>query len=433
MITPEPNRHEALTSWDRRHLLHPASDFEVLATRGPLVVDRADGVHLWDIDGTRYLDAFSGLMNVNVGYGRDSIADRAAEQIRSLSYVPMFFARTSEPPIVLAHKLATLAPHLPVWHFTSGGSEANESAIKLARLYFHSTGRPEKTVIISRTGSYHGVTYGALSATSIDSYRTGFGDLPGGFDQIPSDDADALATAIERIGSSRVAAFLSEPIALPSGMWIPDDTYWQRIRTICDENNVLLIADEVVTGFGRTGTMFALEHWGVRADLMTIAKGLTSGYAPLGAIGMSGEIAEAITTSQRKLMHGLTATGHPTCCAIGLENIRILEAEDLLANARTLGTQLRDRLQPLVELDHVTAVHGIGLLTAITFVPHSTTPTHADVAETELFSRGVITRSYGDFLVFGPPLVANSDDIEVLANALTEAVTDQQVERSAAR
>jgi adenosylmethionine-8-amino-7-oxononanoate aminotransferase len=413
---------EQLAEADQAHLLHPLSRFATLAEAGPLIMASGTGIHLTDVDGRQYIDAFSGLMNVNAGYGRIELAEAARAQLALLAYSPTFFGRATAPTIELARRLAQLSPHHPVWHFTSGGSEANETALKLARLHFASRDLPEKRTIISRLGGYHGVTYGALSATAIPSYHSGFGNLPGEFTHIAPDSASALEEAILDLGPAKVAAFLMEPVSLPGGMWIPGQEYFDHVRAICDRYDVLFIVDEVVTGFGRTGRMFAIEHWNARPDMITIAKGITSGYAPLGAVGMRREIADVIKEGQAMLMHGVTASGHPAACAVALRNIRLIEEEGLAANAARAGGELQHRLTPLAELEGVHAVRNFGLLVAIDFVADGAPPTLADRAERQLFTDGVLARSYGGFLALGPPLTISEEETRQLADKVARAV-----------
>jgi len=408
---------------DRAHVLHPVSAFSQLRAHGPLIFDRGDGIRLWDVEGREYLDAFSGLMNVNVGYGRETFGDIAREQLSRLHFSPMFFGRAVAPAIELASALAEVLP-APVrrLHFTSSGSEANETAIKLARLYFHALGEPERTVVISRRNSYHGMTYAAMAATGIDSYHQGFGPVPPGFVHIAPDSAEALEAEILRQGPGRVAAFLAEPIALPAGVWVPGDDYWPAVRRICDKHGVLLICDEVVTGFGRTGALFASEHWGIAPDLLTMAKGLTSGYAPLGAVAMSDAVGDVIEQELPVLMHGFTSSGHAVSCAIALENLRILLDERLSERAAERGAALRARLREAIDDRHLREVRGLGLMTAVELRGEDGAVDLGARVIDPILARGVMVRPYGNAIVVGPPLVIDERDVEVIAHHVAGGV-----------
>ena len=273
---------------------------------------------------------------------------------------------------LLAEKLAAITPgRIDRFVFTVGGSDANETALKVARLYQARRGYPEKVVVLAREQSYHGMSMGGTSLTGSASYWDGIGPLLPGIEHLPQPDpadpdaAAAVAAAIERIGPERVGAFIAEPISNPAGVNVPHPSYWPAVREICDRHGILLIADEVITGFGRTGRMFACEHWGLEPDIIAISKGLTSGYQPLGAAGFTSEIIEAVGDQTEPFLHGFTAGGHPAACAVALANIEIIEDEELVANAERVGGLLRERLQALsAELGRRRGP-GLGLLCAI--------------------------------------------------------------------
>ena len=343
-----------------------------IAEDGPLVIERASGMTLTASDGREYIDALSGLYNVNVGWGRDELADVAAATMRRLGYASNFFGRTTQEALDLSETLARITPDgIDRFFFTTGGSDAIDTALKLIRHANVLAGQPEKMTVIARRDSYHGMTMGGTTATGVSALR-GVGPLLPGVVHIgqPGSYGDgATAADLERtileLGPENVAAFLGEPVALPPGLAIPPDDYWPAIREVCTRHDVRLIADEVITGFGRTGHMFASERWSIRPDVMTMAKGITSGYMPLGAVGISEEHYRQLAESGTILPHGFTAGGHPVACAVALANIAILEREDLVANAAAAGRHLAARLAELTAShDAILRSRGVGMLSA---------------------------------------------------------------------
>ena len=339
-----------LAELDRKHLIHPNLSGAV-SERCVLV--RGDGCRLWDADGTEYLDATGGLWLSQVGHGRRELAEAAARQIEQLEYFTSFWDFSNDKSIALAVRLAELAPNgLTHSFFTSGGSESNETAMKIARLYHYRRGEIERDWIIARRYGYHGVGYGSGTATGIDVFRSGFGSLLPHVEHVtppypyrtelfdgrdPTDFLiDELEQTIERIGPNRVAAMIGEPVMGAGGVIVPPDDYWPRVRELLSRHGILLIADEVVTGFGRTGAWFASNEMGLEPDLVSVAKGITSGYVPLGAVLMGDEIAELIGGGEG-FHHGFTYFGHPVACAVALENIDIIEREGLCEAARRIG------------------------------------------------------------------------------------------------
>jgi adenosylmethionine-8-amino-7-oxononanoate aminotransferase len=442
--------HE-LVDRDRTFLIHSLHD-----------AAEQDQAHVWtqgrgavliDADGREYLDALAGLWNVIVGHGREELARAAAEQMRQLAFASAYAGSTNRPAIALAARLAELTyGSIRHFFFTTGGAEANESAFKTARFYWKIAGKPTKHKIIARQFGYHGTTLAAMSATGIESYWTMFEPRVAGFLHIESpypyrfaprprsaDDrrtpgqmaADLLEEAIQREGADTVAAFIGEPVQGAGGTIVPPDDYWPRIRQICDRHQVLLIADEVITGFGRTGDWFALSRYGVEPDLLTFAKGITSGYFPLGGLGISDPIAAAINSAGNsdRWMHGFTASAHPVGCAVALANLNIIEREGLLGRAAELGRRLLAGLQTLSDLPHVGDVRGLGLLAAVELVADRRTkapfPAEAKAgprvhAETQ--RRGMFTRLRGDIYNLAPCFVTTPVQIDRMVEILGESI-----------
>jgi adenosylmethionine-8-amino-7-oxononanoate aminotransferase len=342
---------------DKKHsnfLLHPVTQLHELEETGPLTFVKGQDCKVWDIDGKEYIDATAGLWVVAVGHGRRVLAETAERQINKIAYAPTFFGMVSQPAIQFSEKLAEIAPgNLTRFHFTSGGAEANNSAMKIARHYWNLKGFENKTGIISRRNSYHGISIGTMSATGIPAYQNRFGPLAPGFYQIDGpycfrcpfereyphcelECAEALKKKIVELKEGNIATFIAEPVFGAGGVMVPPAEYFPRVQEICRKHNVLMIADEVITGFGRTGKMFAVEHWKIQPDLMTMAKGITRGYIPLGAVGLSQEIYNGIKKKDEWFMHGFTYSGHPVACIVGLENTQIIEREKLAERAEVM-------------------------------------------------------------------------------------------------
>ena len=344
----------------RHSVRHFLADFRKLdATypdEYPRVIVRAQGAHVWDADGRRLLDAGGHLGACQVGHGRREIGERIAAQVGELDFIALDSGLSHPKAVELAEVLAGLVPvDDPVFSFTNSGSESNELAFKIARAYHSRRGDESRTVVLSRDGSYHGSSFAAMSATGAPAFRDGYGPVVPDFRQVaqpspgrcglcaPAEGcslrcADALEQAIADIGPDRIAAVIAEPVAILQAVKVPHDGYWERVQSICREAGALLIVDEVVTGFGRTGRMFGAEHWDVRPDVMTMAKGITSGYVPLGAVAVSRAVEEAFS---EPLLHLNTYAGHPVACEAALANIEILQREQLPERAAVLEPVLR--------------------------------------------------------------------------------------------
>ena len=420
---------------------------EMAEKGGPPIFVGGQGCRVTDIEGNTYLDCMSGLWLKNVGYGRREIADAAYQQMLELTYMPA--GSTSVPTVKLAEKLAQITPgDLDRCFFTSGGSESVETALKIARAYQRRRGEAGRYRIISRRGSYHGATFGAMALGGMASMpRTDYEPLmPGAVHapqpnpyrcelggETPEECASRCANAVEDLikfyGDQTVAAVIAEPIASPPGVAVPGPNYWPMLRDICDRHGVLLIADEVITGFGRTGRMFACEHWGVTPDIMTVAKGITSGYIPMGAAIARKEIADAFVGSEdASFRHILTFGGHPVAAAAALRNIQIMEDEELPQNAEVVGAYLLDGLRELQTRHPIIGdVRGMGLMCGLELVKDRETkenfPSDVKLGDrlSDLFrERGLLLRG-GDAMNVVPPLCATRDDIDEIISVMDDS------------
>src|SRR5437867_6493963 len=376
---------EKIIKADLAHLIHPL--YHISDAKSPFVWVKGEGSTLWAADGREYIDGLAGLWNVTLGHARKELAQAAAKQMEQLAFASSYTGQTNIPSVQLAERLSERSyKSISHFFFASGGGEANDSAIKTARFFWISQDKPDKLKIISREHAYHGVTMGAMSATGIASYWPMFGGKLPGFIHIPSpypyryaggNPADELEKAILREGPDTVAAFIAEPVQGAGGLIVPQNDYFPRIREICDKYDVLLISDEVITGFGRTGKWFGLEHWNVQPDIMSFAKGITSGYLPLGGIGVADRIYKVMAEvpPERRWMHAFTYSAHPTCCAVALATLDILEREGLVEAAGHKGKRLLDGLKQLASLENVGDVRGLGLMCGVELVEGKTTKT----------------------------------------------------------
>lgn len=436
--------HTTLVEHDRKQL-HPLHHPKQHAD--PLVVERAEGVWLYTTDGRKMLDGMAGLWNVNIGYGNQELPDVAAAQMREVAYTSNFVGMTTPPATELAYRMAGMAhPTLNTTFFASGGSESNDSAFKTARYYWYRLGKKDKFKIIARRGAYHGITVAATAATGIPRYHTMFGPLVPGFLHIPAPNpyryegdqrpgesvgqaaARALEEAILREGPETVAGFIAEPIMGVGGVIIPPDDYFDAVRAVCDRYEVLLIADEVITGFGRTGKWFGQHLWNLRPDIMSFAKGITSGYLQLGGIQISDAIRDVIDNAPQEdvWMHGYTYSGHATACAVALKNLEIIERDQLLANSQLMGERLLAGFEKLKEFAIVGDVRGRGLLCGVEIVK-SKESREPDVAKAlEIYNgclqRGLRTRNVGNVLAFSPPLVINGEEVDTIVEILGSVI-----------
>ena len=420
------------------------------------VVERGEGAYLWDTNGRRYLDALSALFVVQAGYGRDEIADAADRQTRKLAYFPVWSYATP-PAIELADRLAALAPgDLNKVFFSTGGSESVETAWKVAKQYFKLTGKPNKTKVVSRAVAYHGTTHGALAITGVPGFQIPFAPLVPGAVKVPNTDfyrapeyvagdekafgrwaADQFEQAILAEGPDSVAAVFVEPVQNAGGCFPPPPGYFERLREICDTHDVLLVSDEVICAYGRLGTMFGAQKFGYQPDIITSAKGLTSGYSPLGAAIISDRIFEPFSKGTASFPHGYTFGGHPVSCAVALANLDVFESEDLLGNVLRNENAFRSTLERLLDLPIVGDVRGDGYFFGIEMVKDKATKATFDAQESErilrnfvsptLFERGLYCRAddRGDTVVqVAPPLISGQREFDEIESILRSVFTD---------
>ena len=426
-----------------------------MAEKGePRIFVEGSGCQVTDVEGRSYLDAMSGLWLKNVGYGRKEIADAAYEQMLQLTYMPA--GSTTLPTIKLSKKLADITPgDLSRCFFTSGGSESVETALKLARAYHKRQDEPGRYRFITRKYSYHGATFGAMTLggsplmprADYEPLMPGVVHVPqpnpyrceyGG--STPSECAERCAMAVEETikfyGPETVAAVIAEPVSTPTGAVVPGPEYWPMLRDICTRHGVLLIADEVITGFGRTGKMFACEHWGVTPDIMTVAKGITSGYIPMGAAIMRGQLANSFVGSERtSFRHVITFGGHPVAAAASLKNIEIMENEGLIENSAEMGKVLLEGLQEIKEKHPIVGdARGLGLLCALEIVKDRDTkehfPAEANLSERlkqKFIDNGLLLNA-GSFINIAPPLCISRGEVEDLVSGVERAIGDVEKE-----
>jgi adenosylmethionine-8-amino-7-oxononanoate aminotransferase len=435
-----------------RFVWHPMIDPKVSEATPPLVIERGDGVHVWDLDGNRYLDCTAGLWCVNVGHNHPAVKRAIVEQLDRLAYYSTFAGISNPPSIELSARITSLlAPErMGKVLFCSGGSDANETAYKLARQYWKLEGKGDKTKILSLRNGYHGVHFGGMSASGNPIWRRAYEPLLPGFIQVEgpylyrnpwTDDAERLgeicATLLEREIQHQhpdtVAALVAEPVQGAGGLIVPPANYWPLVRKICDKYDVLLIADEIVTGFGRTGEMFGCRLWGVAPDIMCFAKGINSAYVPLGATVFNERVAAAWRRDHplAAIMHGYTYSGHPLACAAALANLRVVEEERLNENARTVGAYFRERLHELLKYPRVGDVRGVGLMLGIEFVADRVTkeplaPNDPMLAKlgAGCRKRGVLIRVMGHRVILSPPLVFARENVDTAMDALHGALRD---------
>jgi putrescine aminotransferase len=443
----ESSEASRLYELDRTHWLHPQGDLDAPMGSVPqLIFASGQGATLTDIQGREYIDGMASLWNVNVGYGRTVLAEAAATQMKKLAFSSAYGGFGTAPTIELAAKLAELAPGaLEVTYFASGGAEANDTAYKIARLYWKLRGEPGRVNIVSRIRDYHGLTYGATSATGMANFWKGFEPLSPGFLHAPAPDpyrysgegsagagyVRALEQVVLDAGPQTVAAVVVEPVQGAGGVIVPPGDYFPLLRALCDKYGLLLIADEVITGFGRTGRWFGMENWNVNADLMIFAKGVTSGYLPLSGVMLTHAIHDTLKSVKGPFAHGFTYSGHPTACAVALRNLQIIEEESLVERAAENGAHLQRRLQELRSHEIVGDVRGLGLLGAVEFV--------RDRESKQLFdpSAGVARRVWlaaleggvifrplmGDVIATSPPFVISTREIDRLVEVLDGAIS----------
>ena len=434
-------------SQDAEHLIHPLHH-QGMHSNG-LVWVKGRGAILEDADGNEYLDGLAGLWNNTAGHGQQTLVDAATQQMSTLPYASGYTGSTNPRAIELAERLAEIMyPKINHFFFTSGGGESSDSNFKMARYYWKLKGKPEKIKVISRQWGYHGVTLAAMSATGISSYwpmfeprMPGFVHIPSPYPyryQAPSGESQGIAAANElekailREGPDSVAMFLAEPVQGAGGVIVPQEDYFPRIREICDQYEVLFVADEVITGFGRTGTMFGLQHWNVEPDMIQFAKGITSGYFPLGGIGISDEIYQTMTESETAWMHAYTYSSHPVGCSVVLAMLDLIEKEDFTTQARDKGARLLTNLKDtLGDHPNVGDVRGLGMMCAVEIVKDQSTGEEFDASEKigpkvhqAGVQRGLFSRVRGDVYCLAPPIITSEQQLDQIVDILNDSIKE---------
>jgi putrescine aminotransferase len=440
---------KALQELDKQNYMHPFTDSKALHEKGTRIVTGADGCYIFDSEGGKVLDGMAGLWCVNIGYGRDELADVAAAQMRQLPYYNSFFGTAHPPVIKLAAQLKKLAPdNISHVFFTGSGSESNDTNVRMVRHYWQAKGQPTKRTIISRHNAYHGSTMASMSLGGMKGMHDQGGIIDGvehimqphwyhealageTEDELGLRAAQALETKILELGAENVGAFIGEPVQGAGAVIVPPATYWPEIQRICKKYDLLLIADEVITGFGRTGNWFACETYGIEADLMPIAKGLSSGYMPIGGVLISERVAKVVIDGG-EFAHGYTYSGHPVAAAVASANVSIIENEGMVEQVRDVtGPYLQQRLAELLDHPLVGQVRGVGLMAAIELVQDKENHTNypkdlaiGGICRDYALANGLVMRAVGDSMIMCPPLVISKAEIDELMD-ITKRSLDQ--------
>jgi 4-aminobutyrate---pyruvate transaminase len=447
-LTAHPN---SIAARDIAYYFHPATNARRHEAIGPMVIERGQGVHVYDDQGKEYIEGLAGLWSVAVGFGEERLVAAAAAQMRQLPYYHSFSHKSHPSAIALAERLVRMAPgKMSKAHFTSSGSEANDLAIKMIWYYNNALGRPQKKKIISRQRAYHGVSIASASLTGLPAFQRDF-DLPlpmmhhvscpshwrfGAAGESEEAFASRLAKELDdkilAEGPDTVAAFFGEPLMGAGGVITPPRSYWEKIQAVCRRHDVLVVADEVITGFGRTGKMFGSQTYGIAPDMLVVSKALTSSYMPLSALIFSDAIYQALADNSAKIgvfAHGFTASGHPVATAVAVENLNIIEERDLVGNCAALAPQFQSRLREFVGHPYVGEARGIGLIGALELVadkaskaafekPGAVGARLAELCQEE----GLIIRAIGDIIAFCPPLVINSAEVDEMFDRFARAL-----------
>ena len=449
----EQHDTKSIQAADSAHFIHPFTDHGDLATRGSRVITRADNVYVWDSEGHKILDAMSGLWCVNAGYGRKELADAAYQQMMTLPFYNSFFNTTNVPAVQLATKLAALAPvvggrsfkHV---FFSSSGSESNDTNVRMVRRYWDLLGQPQRKVIISRMNAYHGSTMAGASLGGMSGMHAQ-GDLPIPnithigqpyfFENaLPGESQDAfgiraagwLEEKILELGADKVAAFIAEPVQGAGGVIIPPATYWPEIQRIVDKHGILMISDEVICAFGRLGHWFAYEKFGIRPDLITFAKGVTSGYIPLGGVMVGDRVAKVLIEQGGEFNHGYTYSGHPVACAVALANLDVMERENLVGRVKDdIGPYLAQRFEELKAHPLVGDAETCGYVGGLVLVKDKTRREMFDpdlavgmICRGHCFKNGLIMRAVGDRMIIAPPLTMTHAQIDEMVGLIRQCL-----------
>ncbi|KMO20756.1 aspartate aminotransferase family protein [Methylobacterium indicum] len=443
----------SLQARDVAYHFHPYTNARRHERVGPMIIERGEGIHVYDDQGRQYIEAMAGLWSVGVGFGEKRLVEAATRQMSRLPYYHTFTHKANEPAILLAEKLVQMSPDgLDHVFFTNSGSEANDTVVKLVWYYNNGRGRPEKKKFIARQGGYHGITIAAASLTGLPTNQRGF-DLPLPFvrhvtcphhyrNALPGETEEAFAdrlaaeleAAILEEGPETVAAFIGEPLMGAGGVLPPPRTYWEKVQAVCRRHDVLVVADEVINGFGRLGTLFACEHYGIRPDLMVVSKQITSSYQPLAAVLFSDAVYQGLadhTEALGNFGHGFTGSGHPVATAVALENLTIIEERGLVANAARSGARLQERLAPFADHPLVGEVRGVGLIAAVELVADKASKRKFDPpgrTAFHLFERaqehGLIVRAIQDTIAFCPPMIITEDEVDEVVSRFAQALED---------
>ena len=425
---------EMWQNMDGAHHLHPFTNPNDLLQKPPRIIESAQGVYLTDSDGNELLDMMAGLWCVNMGYGQQSLIDAVSKQVSQLPYYNAFFKTSTPPAAELSALLAEVTPaHMRHAFFTSSGSEANDTVLRLVWRYWDLMGKPEKRVVISRKNAYHGSTIAASSLGGMDEMHAVHVEQPNWFakrcelghdidrEEFGRQVAQSIADKIEELGVDRVAAFIAEPIQGAGGVIVPPDSYWPEVKKICEHYGILLVADEVICGFGRTGEWFGSDYYGLKPDLMPMAKGLSSGYLPIGGVMVADHIMDVLISKGGEFNHGYTYSGHPVCAAAAIANLHLMKQENIVEKVREkTAPYLQKRLRELGEHPLVGEVRGIGMLGALELVKDKENFIRFDkdkgvgiICRDFCFENNLIMRAVGDAMIISPPLVVTETDIDL--------------------
>jgi 4-aminobutyrate--pyruvate transaminase len=451
--TTQTTQTKDIAALDVKHLFHPYTNPRKHEEAGPIVIERGEGIYVFDTTGKKLLEAMSGLWSVALGFGEKRLVDAATAQLSKLPFYHLFSHKSHTPGILLAEKLAAMAPGtLNHVLFSNSGSEANDSAVKLVWFYNNARGKPAKKTFLARKNGYHGITVASGSLTGLPANHNAF-DLPkipvkhlecphhyrfGNEGETEAEFADRLLRELEDTilaeGPDTIAAFIGEPVMGSGGVIVPPEGYWQKVQAVCRKYDILLIADEVITGFGRLGTMFASDYFGITPDLLVVSKQITSSYQPLGAVLFSDAIYETVADKAGTLgtfAHGLTAGGHPVAAAVALENLAIIEERGLVANAAEMGKLMQKGLREFAGHPLVGEVRGLGLMGAVELVADKATGrkfAQYGKVGTYLTARahehGMIVRNLGDTIAFCPPMIITAPQVAEMLEKFEQALND---------
>ncbi len=444
---------QSLQEKDIHYQLHPYTNARLHQEQGPLIIERGEGVYVYDEQGKDYIEGMSGLWSAALGFSNQRLIRAAQQQLETLPFYHLFSHKAHRPSIELAEKLIQMAPvPMSKVFFTNSGSEANDTVVKLVWYRNHALGKPEKKKFIARTNAYHGITVASASLTGLPANHRGFGlPLPGFLHvgcphhyryALPGESeeqfADRLAAELEqRIlaeGPETIAAFIGEPLMGAGGVIVPPHTYWSKVQQVCRKYDILVIADEVICGFGRTGNMFGSQTFGIRPDIMVVSKQLSSSYQPIAAVLINDAVYQPIEAQSGELGtlgHGFTASGHPVATAVALENLKIIEEENLVAHAAAMGERMHAALRRFTDHPLVGEVRGCGLIAAVELVgdkdskaPYQTTGTLGRYLAGRAQQHGLITRAMGDAIAFCPPLIIDEQEMDLLLERFERALED---------